>query len=104
MTNPPRITEAAIRAKVTENPMTAASITTLLVWSREQPGAVTGYLQRCRAASSTPTRSASPSLMATTSPHPAPAPYDWEGYCKHIVATMLTFIQDDGPIPITRHR
>ena len=23
-------------------------------------------------------------------------PYDWEGYCKHIVATLLTIIHDDG--------
>ena len=29
-------------------------------------------------------------------------PYDWEGYCKHIVAAMLTYINpdDDHSIPI----
>jgi len=25
-------------------------------------------------------------------------PYDWGGYCKHIVATMLTMVHDDGKV------
>ena len=27
-------------------------------------------------------------------------PYDWGGYCKHIVATLLTASDDDSPISI----
>ena len=27
-------------------------------------------------------------------------PYDWEGYCKHIVATLITVIDDSSSVPI----
>ena len=28
-------------------------------------------------------------------------PYDWGGYCKHVVATLLAVIDDDSPVPIS---
>ena len=27
-------------------------------------------------------------------------PYDWGGYCKHVVAALLTVSDDDSPIPV----
>ena len=27
-------------------------------------------------------------------------PYDWGGYCKHVVATLLTVNDDNSPVPI----
>ncbi|MCY4557384.1 MAG: SWIM zinc finger family protein [Chloroflexi bacterium] len=27
-------------------------------------------------------------------------PYDWGGYCKHVVATLLVIIEDDSPVPV----
>ncbi len=27
-------------------------------------------------------------------------PYDWGGYCKHVVATLLTVSDDNSPIPV----
>ena len=27
-------------------------------------------------------------------------PYDWGGYCKHVVATLLAFIDDDSHVPV----
>ena len=27
-------------------------------------------------------------------------PYDWGGYCKHVVATLLTVADDSGSVPI----
>ena len=27
-------------------------------------------------------------------------PYDWGGYCKHVVAALLVIIDDDSPVPV----
>ena len=27
-------------------------------------------------------------------------PYEWEGYCKHVVAAVLAVIDEDPPVPV----
>ena len=101
MTAIPHITEAAIRAKVTAKSFAR------------------GEAYYCQGAVESATRRGSQLFAAVQGSEWEPyrvgvaitdgdftasctCPYDWEGYCKHIVATLLTYINpDDGhSVPI----
>ena len=99
MTTPPRITEAVIRAK-----STASS------YDR-------GVDYYCQGAVESATLRGSQLFAAVQGSEWEPyrvgvtflgsdftasctCPYDWGGYCKHIVATLLAVADDDSPVPI----
>ena len=99
MTNLPRITTACIRATVTEQSYDrgvdyyhARTVESATLRGNQLFASVQGsewdpYQVRVTFAESDFTASCT-------------CPYDWGGYCKHVVAVLLTVGDDDPPIPI----
>ena len=99
MTNLPRITEAAIRAKVTEQSYDRGV-------DYHHAGAVESATLRgsqlfaeVQGSEWDPYR-VGVTFLGSDFTASCTCPYDWGGYCKHIVATLLTASDDDSPIPI----
>ena len=99
MSNLPRITESAIRAHVTEQSydrgvdyyhsgtVESATLRGSQLFAQVQGSEWDPYLVGVTFIGGDFTASCT-------------CPYDWGGYCKHIVATLLTLNDDDLPIPI----
>ncbi len=99
MTNPSCITEAAIRAKVTEQSYDrgvdyyhAATVESATIRGNQLFAAVQGsewdpYQVGITFSDADFTASCT-------------CPYDWGGYCKHVVAALLTVSDDNSPIPV----
>ena len=99
MTNLPRITEAAIRAHVTEQSydrgvdyyhsgtVESATLRGSQLFAQVQGSEWDPYLVGVTFLGSDFTASCT-------------CPYDWGGYCKHVVATLLTVVDDSGSVPI----
>ena len=99
MTNLPRITEAAIRSKVTgqsydrgvdyyqSGTVESATLRGNQLFAAVQGSEWDPYQVGI-------TFSGADFTAACT------CPYDWGGYCKHVVATLLTVSDDNSPIPV----
>ena len=99
MTNPPYITEAAIRAKVTEQSYDrgvdyyhSGTVESATLRGNQLFAAVQGSEWDPYQVGVTFTKN---DFTASCT-----CPYDWGGYCKHVVATVLAVIDEDGPVPI----
>lgn len=99
MTNLPHITEATIRAKVTEQSYDrgvdyyhAGAVESATLRGNQLFAEVQGSEWDPYQVGVTFTGD---DFTASCS-----CPYDWGGYCKHVVATLLTAGDDDSPIPI----
>ena len=99
MTNLPRITEAAIHAKVTESSydrgvdyyhsgtVESATLRGSQLFAEVQGSEWDPYQVGITFLGSDFTASCT-------------CPYDWGGYCKHVVATLLTAADNNGSVPI----
>ena len=100
MTNLHRTSPKPPSAPKSRSRPTPVALTTIIrVRSRAQPCAAANCSLPCRAASGTPTRLASPSAI-TDFTASCTCPYELGGYCKHVVATLLTVNDDNSPVPI----
>ena len=99
MTNLPHITEAAIRAKVTEQSYDrgvdyyhTGTVESATLRGNQLFAAVQGSEWDPYQVGIT--FSGADFTAACT------CPYDWGGYCKHVVAALLTVGDDNSPIPV----
>ena len=99
MTNPPYITDDAIRAKVTEQSYDRGV-------DYYHAGAVESATRRGSQlfaevqGSEWDPYQVGVTFLGSDFTASCTCPYDWGGYCKHVVATLLTVADDNGPVPI----
>ena len=99
MTNPPHVTEAAIRAKAT------ASSYDRGVDYYHQGAVESATLRGSQLFAAVQGSEWEPyrvgvTFLGSDFTASCTCPYEWEGYCKHVVATLLAAGDDDGPVPI----
>ncbi len=99
MTNLPRITEAAIRDKVAEQSYDrgvdyyhAGTVESATVRGNQLFAAVQG--------SEWDPYQVGITFSGNDFTASCTCPYDWGGYCKHVVAALLTASNDDSPVPV----
>ena len=99
MTNLPRITAAAIRAKVTESSYDrgvdyyhAGTVESATMRGSQLFASVQG--------SEWDPYQVGVTFLGGDFTASCTCPYDWGGYCKHVVATLLTAADDNGSVPI----
>ena len=100
MTNPPYITEAAIRAKVTESSYDrgvdyyhSGTVESATLRGSQLFAAVPG--------SEWDPYQVGVTFLGSDFTASCTCPYEWGGYCKHVVATLLTVNDDNSPFPST---
>ena len=99
MTNWPRINEAAIRAKVTEQSYDRG-VDYYHADTVESATRRGGQLFAEVQGSEWDPYQVGITFLGGDFTASCTCPYDWGGYCKHVVATLLTAIDDNGSIPI----
>ena len=99
MTNLPRITEAAIRAKVTESSYDRG-VDYYHADTVESATRRGGQLFAEVQGSEWDPYQVGITFLGGDFTASCTCPYDWGGYCKHVVATLLTVADDNGPVPI----
>ena len=99
MTNPPYITEAAIRAKVTESSYArgvdyyhSGTVESATLRGSQLFAAVPG--------SEWDPYQVGVTFLGSDFTASCTCPYEWEGYCKHVVAAVLAVIDEDPPVPV----
>ena len=99
MTNLPRITEDDVRAKVTESSYDrgvdyyhSGTVESATVRGSQLFAAVPG--------SEWEPYQVGVTFLGGDFTASCACPYDWGGYCKHVVATLLTVNDDNSPVPI----
>ncbi len=99
MTNLPRITEAAIRAKVTESSYDRG-VDYYHSGTVESATLRGGQLFAEVQGSEWDPYQVGVTFLGGDFTASCTCPYDWGGYCKHVVATLLTVSDDNGSVPI----
>ena len=99
MTNPPYITEAVIRAKVTVSSYDrgvdyyhSGTVESATLRGNQLFAAVQG--------SEWDPYQVGVTFLGSDFTASCTCPYDWGGYCKHVVATLLTVNDDNSPVRI----
>ena len=99
MTNLPRITDAAIRAKVTEKSYDRG--VDYHDWGMvERMTQRGGQLFAEVQGSEWESYRVGVTFLGADFTASCTCPYDWGGYCKHVVATLLTVADNSGSVPI----
>ena len=99
ITNPSCITDVAIRAKVTEQSYDrgvdyyhAGTVESATIRGNQLFAAVQG--------SEWDPYQVGITFSGTDFTASCTCPYDWGGYCKHVVAVLLTASDDNSPVPV----